>query len=81
MKGYAGAVWDRLAPKLYERGQLEYRDRDLFANYCILVAYFKETIENGRINERAELARQLRILRGEFGLSPAARTKINTASK
>tara|TARA_R100000808_G_scaffold502_2_gene2586 strand:- start:32583 stop:33074 length:492 start_codon:yes stop_codon:yes gene_type:complete len=84
--------WEELGPKLYKLGLLTELDLDSFEALCITYAKWKEAEEKAtvgviqapsgyvQINPMISVARgyftQYKALLIEFGMSPAARTKI-----
>ena len=79
VKGYAIAVWKRLAPKLHSSGILTNVDRDTFAMYCTLVSAFRDAVRAGDVNRQIKMTQQVRIMASEFGLTPAARSNLHVS--
>ena len=81
VKGYAIAVWKRLAPKLHTSGILTNIDRDTFAMYCTLVSAFRDAVRGGDVNRQIKMTQQVRIMAAEFGLTPSSRSGLHVSQK
>ena len=79
VKGYAIAVWKRLAPKLHKSGILTNIDRDTFAMYCTLVSAFRDAVRDGDVNRQIKMTQQVRIMAAEFGLTPSSRSGLHVS--
>ncbi len=66
--------WERLAPMLVKSGVMRASDRDVLFTYCEAFAGFVAGTRAGKVN--VSLLAQLRQLLGEFGMTPATRSRI-----
>ena len=76
LTGYAKTVWDRLARKLAENNIISTFDRDILAQYCVLVSRFREAVQTENDSMMLKIAQQLRITASELGLTPASRASL-----
>lgn len=91
LRGAALREWRRLAPQLVELGILRPSDRATFLALCVAVGEFEETVrETGEktlfdkpgvrkapdVQRLLRLARAIRELGSEFGLTPASRGRL-----
>ena len=77
----AKTEWNRIVPELDKLGLLTAIDRAALAAYCQAWSDFREAVEGDSLRDRDTAAKRLINAAAQFGLSPAARARVQAAPK